>query len=91
MSRYVLILNAGSSSLKFRVYELGNDAESWSVAAGGQIEGIGTALRLQAKDGGGEVKQVYSREGDRLIIEATFEGEVAAKTEKLRFVYDRRE
>jgi hypothetical protein len=46
---------------------------------------------IKAKDGGGEVKQVYSREGDRLIIEATFEGEVAAKTEKLRFVYDRRE
>jgi hypothetical protein len=46
---------------------------------------------IKAKDGGGEVKQVYSRDGDRLIIESTFEGEVAAKTEKLRFVYDRRE
>ena len=54
MSRYVLILNAGSSSLKFRVYELGDDASNWSVAAGGQIEGIGTALRLQAKDGTGQ-------------------------------------
>ena len=54
MSRYVLILNAGSSSLKFRVYELGDDAGSWNVAAGGQIEGIGTALRLQAKDGAGQ-------------------------------------
>jgi acetate kinase len=55
VSRYVLILNAGSSSLKFRVYELGDEADSWSVAAGGQIEGIGTALRLQAKDGAGAV------------------------------------
>ena len=54
MSRYVLILNAGSSSLKFRVYELGDAANSWGIAAGGQIEGIGTALRLQAKDGKGE-------------------------------------
>jgi len=54
VSRYVLILNAGSSSLKFRVYELGDGAESWNVAAGGQIEGIGTALRLQAKDGAGQ-------------------------------------
>jgi acetate kinase len=53
VSRYVLILNAGSSSLKFRVYELGEPAGSWNVAAGGQIEGIGTALRLQAKDGAG--------------------------------------
>jgi len=54
VSRYLLILNAGSSSLKFRVYELGDTADSWNVAAGGQIEGIGTALRLQAKDGTGQ-------------------------------------
>ena len=54
MSRYLLILNAGSSSLKFRVYELGDTPNSWNVAAGGQIEGIGTALRLQAKDGTGQ-------------------------------------
>jgi len=46
---------------------------------------------VKAKDGGGEVKQTYTREGDRLIVEATFEGEVAAKAEKLRFVYDLRE
>ena len=46
---------------------------------------------FKPKDGGGEVKQVYTREGDRLIVEATFEGEVSAKTEKLRFVYDLRE
>jgi len=43
---------------------------------------------IKAKDGGGEVKQVYSRDGDRLVIESTFEGEVAAKNEKMRFVYD---
>jgi hypothetical protein len=43
---------------------------------------------VKAKDGGGEVKQVYSRDGDRLVIESTFEGEVAAKNEKMRFVYD---
>jgi len=53
MSGHVLILNAGSSSLKFRVYELGNTADGWNVAAGGQIEGIGTAPRLHAKDGAG--------------------------------------
>jgi len=54
MSGYVLILNAGSSSLKFRVYELGDSEDGWDVAAGGQIEGIGTAPRLHAKDGAGE-------------------------------------
>jgi len=53
MNGHVLILNAGSSSLKFRVYELGNTADGWNVAAGGQIEGIGTAPRLHAKDGAG--------------------------------------
>jgi len=53
MSGHVLILNAGSSSLKFRVYELGQTADGWNVAAGGQIEGIGTAPRLHAKDGAG--------------------------------------
>ena len=43
---------------------------------------------IKAKDGGGEVKQIYSRDGERLVIESTFEGEVAAKNEKMRFVYD---
>jgi acetate kinase len=51
MSGHVLILNAGSSSLKFRVYELGAAADDWKVAAGGQIEGIGKAPRFHAKDG----------------------------------------
>jgi acetate kinase len=54
MSGYLLVLNAGSSSLKFRVYELGGAAADWTVAAGGQIEGIGTAPRLHAKDGAGK-------------------------------------
>ena len=53
MNGHVLILNAGSSSLKFRVYELGPGADDWNVAAGGQIEGIGTTPRLHAKDGAG--------------------------------------
>jgi hypothetical protein len=45
----------------------------------------------KGKGGGGEVKHVYERQGDRLIVEATFDGEVAARTEKLKFVYDRKE
>jgi hypothetical protein len=48
-------------------------------------------VESKAKGGGGEVKHVYTREGDRLIVEATFDGEVAARTEKLKFVYDRKE
>jgi acetate kinase len=51
---YVLVLNAGSSSLKFCVYRRPDDTD-WEVAARGQIEGIGTAPRLSAKDAQGEV------------------------------------
>jgi len=45
----VLVLNAGSSSLKFTVYD--NDL---TVEAAGQIEGIGTAPRFTARSGSGE-------------------------------------
>jgi acetate kinase len=48
----VLVLNAGSSSLKFCVYQHA-DAEAWRAEARGQIEGIGTSPRLSAKDGAG--------------------------------------
>jgi acetate kinase len=51
---YALVLNAGSSSLKFCVYRRA-PAEAWGLAARGQIEGIGTAPRLKAKDDGAEV------------------------------------
>jgi acetate kinase len=43
----VLVLNAGSSSLKFCVYRR---AEALELAARGQVEGIGVSPRLVAKD-----------------------------------------
>src|SRR5262245_30899484 len=49
----VLVLNAGSSSLKFCVYQVA-DAEAWRLQARGQIEGIGTSPRFSAKDGAGD-------------------------------------
>ncbi len=49
---YALVLNAGSSSLKFCVYRR-PEAEAWRLEARGQIEGIGTSPRLSAKDGAG--------------------------------------
>ncbi|HEY0376859.1 MAG TPA: acetate/propionate family kinase [Pyrinomonadaceae bacterium] len=52
MEAYALVLNAGSSSLKFCVFRRPED-ESWRLAARGQIEGIGTSPRLSAKDEGG--------------------------------------
>jgi acetate kinase len=50
---YALVLNAGSSSLKFCVYRRPAE-QAWRLAARGQIEGIGTAPRLGAKDEAGE-------------------------------------
>lgn len=54
MSDYALVLNAGSSSLKFCVYHR-PVAEAWSLAARGQIEGIGTTPQFSARNEGGEV------------------------------------
>jgi acetate kinase len=48
MDAYALVLNAGSSSLKFCVFRRPGGA-AWQVEARGQIEGIGTAPRLSVK------------------------------------------
>jgi acetate kinase len=53
MDAYALVLNAGSSSLKFCVYRPAPGAE-WAVDTRGQIEGIGTSPRLTVKDGQGQ-------------------------------------
>jgi acetate kinase len=53
MHDYVLVINAGSSSLKFCVYHRAPGA-AWGLASRGQIEGIGTAPKFSAKDGAGE-------------------------------------
>jgi acetate kinase len=46
---YALVLNAGSSSLKFCVYQRPT-GEFWVLAARGQIDGIGGKPRLSVKD-----------------------------------------
>lgn len=53
MDDYALVLNAGSSSLKFCVFER-PAGESWHLEARGQVEGIGTSPRLSVKDANGE-------------------------------------
>jgi len=53
MDDYALVLNAGSSSLKFCVYRRPL-VERWRLDVGGQIEGIGTAPRLSVKDAEGK-------------------------------------
>ena len=49
MYDYALVLNAGSSSLKFCVFQRPRN-QRWEIASRGQIEGIGTAPRFSAKD-----------------------------------------
>ena len=53
MDDYALVLNAGSSSLKFCVFVRPED-EDWRIASRGQIDGIGTSPRISARDGKGE-------------------------------------
>ncbi len=53
MSRAILTINAGSSSIKFALYALdGTLARHPDLS--GQIDGLGAAARLLAKDAGGE-------------------------------------
>jgi acetate kinase len=52
MDDYALVLNAGSSSLKFCVYWR-PEVENWRLGVRGQIEGIGTSPRLSVKDAEG--------------------------------------
>ena len=52
MDDFALVLNAGSSSLKFCVFQRPYE-ENWRLAARGQIEGLGTSPRLSAKDADG--------------------------------------
>jgi acetate kinase len=52
MDAYAVVLNAGSSSLKFCVYQRPGP-EAWQLAARGQVEGIGTSPRFTVKDGNG--------------------------------------
>lgn len=52
MDDYSLVLNAGSSSLKFCVY-CRSGTEAWRLQARGQIDGLGSAPRLSVKDAEG--------------------------------------
>src|SRR5215831_9079200 len=53
MDAYTVVINAGSSSLKFCIYRT-PEAGEWPLEARGQIEGIGTSPRFTAKNGDGE-------------------------------------
>jgi acetate kinase len=53
MADSILVINAGSSSIKFSVFEVG-DGGGLTAAYNGQIEGIGTRPRLRARDRRGD-------------------------------------
>jgi acetate kinase len=52
MDEFVLVINAGSSSLKFGLYRR-PAGDGWPVEARGQVEGLGTSPRWSVKDGSG--------------------------------------
>ena len=52
MDDYAVVVNAGSSSLKFQVLRRPEGA-TWQLESRGQVEGIGTSPRFSAKDGAG--------------------------------------
>jgi acetate kinase len=60
MSGVILVLNAGSSSLKFAAYDL--QGESLRERCAGQVEGIGAAPRFRATDaaGGGPTTEAWA-------------------------------
>jgi len=54
VNEFALVLNAGSSSLKFAVYRRARGV-AWEVVSRGQVEGIGSSPRMSARDGSGAV------------------------------------
>lgn len=65
MADYAVVLNAGSSSLKFAVYRRPDD-DAWEVAARGQIEGIGVSPRFSARDADGS--RLADRELNKMVV-----------------------
>jgi len=71
MREPLLVLNAGSSSIKFSVFETAPD-RSLSAGPHGQVEGIGSAPRLEASDAGGQslADQALAADGHGAAIDA---------------------
>ena len=53
MSNTIIVLNAGSSSLKFSIYGVAD--RDPNLVARGQVEGLGSSPRFKAKDQQGQV------------------------------------
>ena len=76
MGRSILTLNAGSSSIRFALFALGEDEPEPAQTVAGRIEGIGTAPHLIARGAGGAIlTERHWAEGAALAHEA-FLGEL---------------
>ena len=71
MRNPLLVLNAGSSSLKFSVFENADD-RSLEAGAHGQVEGIGASPRLEVADASGRTL------ADQPVARRDHEGAIAA-------------
>jgi acetate kinase len=89
MENAILVLNAGSSSLKFSVFEVPASGEMRARAVG-QVEGLGTAPRLKVKDGDGQrvadvrwattevANHAQALDAIATLLRSRFEGQVLA-------------
>ncbi len=55
MNKYLLVINAGSSSIKFAIYQKDSSSEELVADAAGQIEGIGSHPRFMVKKSSDDV------------------------------------
>ena len=67
MDDFVVVLNAGSSSLKFCTYTRPH-GDQWRLAERGQIEGLGTSPRFSVRDG--EVASIVDGPLDKTVYDA---------------------
>src|SRR5262245_40566113 len=62
MKDCIIVINAGSSSLKFSVYAV--DDSRLNLLARGQVEGLGSSPRFKAEDPAGQPMQAAQPKGD---------------------------
>jgi acetate kinase len=74
MRQPILVINAGSSSIKFSVFDTAAD-RSLSVGVHGQVEGIGSSPRLEVGDAQGNklAEQPLTRQGHEGAVAAIHE------------------
>jgi acetate kinase len=72
MDDFALVLNSGSSSLKFALFRTAASGD-WPLVARGNIEGIGTSPTMSARDGAGEALPTSKLTGEVRDADAALE------------------